>query len=361
MNNEYKWLTLGRLLSLNNEDLRGYSASLSNEEWQAIAVFSVDNLLGPELYCRLRDMGILCLTPEDVTLGLEGAYELNLLLHDDLKNVFTDFLRVSSSLKLTPILLKGGIDIISPYDSINQSRIVSDIDVLLNPENAATLYNRLKDFGWHSEDKYIYNHLDQYLKASHHFPPLWHPTIRQYVEVHSRLGSTAAERELGKYLTDRAEVRSHDGYNYAVPSLKDRLAHNVLHHYRSVFSHTNLTPQSLRQTLDFSRLQSKVNNFSIYKFPDEKIVENNQLKLSLRLSLALTRLIDGKPSLLNEMEFREKFIHTLFYFGLKYRLIKFLQNLALQALRLRNWRNLFLVGFWKRKLYDSLKYYKNSS
>ena len=91
--------------------------------------------------------------------------------------------------------------------------------------------------------------------ASHHAPPLLHPSGSGYVELHRRVfnarvpdGALAAERLLAAaHWLDWQEAR------LGVPALEHRLIHNALHHQVSDQAFAS-DRRSLRQLFEFARL-----------------------------------------------------------------------------------------------------------
>lgn len=338
-----KWHLLGRLFASDRPALEAPDARLSGDEWRSVAAFSVDHLVGPELYWHLSRMGALSLLPDDVVQGLEGAAELNALLHDDLRVVFSDLVHIANTLDILPVLVKGGIDVMSPHDSINASRLVSDLDVLVHPEDAARLHSALQDAGWRVDSKHPEDTLDYYLTFSHHYPPLWHPSLAQYVEIHARLGPTAAERDLGARILERAGVRTSAGGRFAVPSREDRIEHNALHHFRGVFSAKNFAPQSFRQSLDFWRLCALPEGAGL----QDMMAREDQTGASVRLSVALAGSLFGGALPAADLRRNERLVQSMFFAGLDSRLVSSCREALRQGYRLRSWHKLFSCRYWR--------------
>lgn len=156
---------------------------------------------------------------------------------------------------ITPILLKGGIDVISDNDRVLHGRMVSDIDILVESDKADELYSELLLQGFREDP--ISNRSTTRPGYLYHLPPIWHPAYQQYLEIHTRIGNDSEEYFLTKIIGSDAVNRETESGTYAVPSIPFRVLHNAYHHYGRANA-LNLDDRSFRQALDFSRLVSCV-------------------------------------------------------------------------------------------------------
>ena len=225
---ETQWLVSGHLLSGCDERARIAAESVSNTDaWPTIAHFALHALVAPSLYARLTELDLLGQVPGDIQDGLEGAFELNEYNQQSLRTLFWDLLDQTTALGIVPTLLKGGIDIISPLDRVVTARMASDIDILVPPTEAEGLFHQLQNSGWRPDP--VSQFIGNKALRRHHLPPLWHPTVPQYIEIHSRIGDTHAERWLTKRIQSHQLNRQHNGSSYAIPDPAFRLVHNAVH------------------------------------------------------------------------------------------------------------------------------------
>lgn len=253
---EIQWLTSGHLLCTCDERARiAAKTVLKANGWPTIAQFALHALVAPSLYARLAELDLLGQLPEDIRDGLEGAFELNQDNQQSLRSMFSDLLQTTHAHGITPIVLKGGIDIVSPLDQVVSARMVSDIDILVPPTEAEALFHRLQQDGWRADP--VNRLTPGKALRKHHLPPLWHPTLPQYIEIHSRIGDTHAERWLTEVIHSHCLDRQQNGCSYAVTDRAFRLVHNAAH---CMIHHDRLAKasRSLRQSLDFARLAKAV-------------------------------------------------------------------------------------------------------
>ena len=280
MSKAWLWLTLGKLFSPTPGLSKDLCVQLSQEEWQSVAVFALNNLVAPELFYRLTELGAMDLLSKDVAEGLEGAAELNALAHDDLRTIFADFTAIANGLGIVPIMLKGGIDVVSPDDAVNVSRMVSDLDLLVNEEEAPRLYDALLASSFRTD----LNHPDAFDPdgwTGHHYPPLWHPTLNQYIELHTCLGPSESDDHLLNELKETCLERRQSGFVFLVPSIESRLVHNSVHHFIRNIG-LDLQSRSFRQALDFSRLSERYANQNSSERPLDSLSENPRTASVLR-------------------------------------------------------------------------------
>jgi hypothetical protein len=350
------WKTLGAVFALNDDKARQSAIDVPQEKWKSLATFALSHLVAPELYHQLLRLNVLQSLPSNVADALEGTAELNAILHDDLRTTFKSVVEIANGLGMTPAILKGGIDIVSPADAVNASRMVSDLDILVGVDDARPLYDALLQGGFYTEEmpSALLNYsLSQ--GRSHHFPPLWHPEIRQYVEIHAALGRDPAEIALTAALREGSQTRRDLGIEFKVPSYEYRLSHNAVHHF---IHHRALQTdeRSFRQALDFARLAKQLQHESSKQPIFEITSKHEGIRGAFRVSASFASdlfdaTIPHSPLTSSELRAEQRFWargnNPILDWIYRIKLFVFSQ-----FSRLQNWRKIFDVEYVAFKTKD---------
>lgn len=354
MNRKLYWKTLGAVFALNDSQARQSAIDVPQEEWQSLATFALQHLVAPELYHQLLRLNVLDRVPSNMAEALAGAAELNAILHSDLRATFKSVVQIANRLGITPIILKGGIDIISPSDAVNVSRMVSDLDILVNVDEARPLYDALRQDGFYNDE--LPSAVLEYclaLGSSHHFPPLWHPRILQYVEVHAALGTDPAEVELTKALREGSQLRRDFGAEFMVPSDGHRLSHNAVHHF---IHHKALQSdaRSFRQALDFARLFERLQCASPTQTIHEETSKEKGLGSAFRASASFAEKLFETVVPHAQLTSTERHAERRFWLRLSHPFLDGVYRLRWCLIRnvsrLRNWHKIFDVGYINFKI-----------
>lgn len=348
----WAWETLGRVFSEETTQSPSWAESIPEPGWHGLAGFALKQLVAPEFHQRLiaADMGHL--PPPAVMEGLEGAFELNRMIHDDLQRMFQEICAICNAAGVAPVLLKGAIDVICAQDAVNRSRMVGDLDILVEAASVPDVFQALLDAGFHRDGADIREDLSQHLRAHHHCPPLWHSSAHQYVELHARLGSSASDLWLTNALIGALEPREIDGLAFKVPGPYARLLHNGAHHYLQNITHAGSAP-SFRQLLDFARL-AKIWAAAAPPGAIDAPCACREIGGALRVSAALSNRVFGGHIAHTLLEPPERRFVDLFWRRLEFPLLDRIcasgAYLGRQANRTRNWRKLLSTRFYRVKL-----------
>jgi hypothetical protein len=350
--NLWAWKTLGHIFSDNVLQSSARVESISEAGWEFLARFALRQLVAPELHQRLVELNLSHRPPPSVVQGLEGAFELNQMIHSDLRRMFLDICEICNGLGVVPIVLKGSIDALSLSDSVNSSRMVSDLDILVEKEAVRIIFQELLNAGFRKEAVYLLD-ISEHLTLSHHCPPLWHPTSQQYVEVHERLGDSASHLFLTEEVCSASILRQIDGLRFKVPDTYARLQHNAAHHYLSNIIKKKANP-SFRQLLDFARLSKKWAAEEPNAGAVDALCNCPEIKSAIRISAALSEDVFGDVIPHSALKTHERRYVGVFRLRLDSPLLDRLYSSAnaceLQLRRIRNWRKLLTRRFYQIKV-----------
>lgn len=355
------WKFLGRIFSDETLHDTEWTHELSKSSWQTLVETALNQMVAPELYCRLTELGLQSIPPSMVMEALEGAYELNELFHDDLRAMFEDICGICNSAGSCPIILKGAIDAISTHDSVNASRMVSDLDILLDSAVVPDIFHKLLIAGYRRDILDLSQDTSGHLDAHHHYPPLWHPSIRQYVELHGRLGSSSSHEWLTAQMAAAVVPRKIGELEFMVPNTYARLQHNVAHHYIANIIGSYKAP-CFRQLLDFCRLAKRWKA----EIPELVLIDSccndEGIASGLRVNAAISNLLFRSEIPHGSLKPVETRFVAKFQSRLELPILNLIytyeNELWRQIYRLRNWRKVFTKRFYQLQYIMFVTYFR---
>ncbi|SFB85597.1 nucleotidyltransferase family protein [Tropicimonas isoalkanivorans] len=194
--------------------------------------------------------------------------------------------RIADEGRLTPVALKGAVELLAPRYPSPGARLLSDIDVLLANADLARLRQSLLDLGAREE---AVSEINQ--RGHHHLPPLLAPGWPCAVELHRQLGQGAAEHVLPAEAVLRNALPV-TAAGVRVPSGADRLAHTVLHAQFGQTDRLALPRISLRDVIDFGLLSRDLSGEELAAARD-RFAQAGEVEAFDRMSALAARLLDG--------------------------------------------------------------------
>lgn len=207
---------LGRLL-----DLSGRPPDLAGVNPMQAARAAMNWRLAARLYAEMRERGLEGIfTPEDLA-ALRGAHLLVVMRNRVLRRRAVETLRALVAAGLQPLVLKGGIDLLSTPEGSDCTRFMEDLDLLLAPAEYEAAYAVLASLGFQPTCDTEDDH--------HHGPPMRDPRCGLVVELHWR-------PFLFEHAQFAAEMRAmaqplcvSDGLCVMIPSPGHQILHNMAH------------------------------------------------------------------------------------------------------------------------------------
>lgn len=247
-------------------DLNRLASTLSSPAMRWTEMLSQANrqLVSPTLMAEFRHLGFDQLLPEKIDSFLTEILRLNTVRNQRLRALLLDVVSCCNSAGLTPVLLKGAISLTQPFYRDPGSRMLTDIDILLDADAAETCWDKLSEQGYGSK----YN-VEEYLDH-HHLPPLIRGGAAGYVEVHRALympfstGRAFGQhfraedmRRFTRWLLDNALPASLDGLEVLIPSPTARVFHCALHSVIGEGNAYRAGIMPLRSLYELALLQSR--------------------------------------------------------------------------------------------------------
>jgi hypothetical protein len=199
------------------------SAQLS---WEAVVTLSNGQLVTPALWVALEKKGLTGELPGELRTYLGKLHQLNRERNAHLRAQLLEAVRQLNRINITPVLLKGGMHLVSDMYGDPGARIMSDIDLLVPRGETERCMASLQELQYKAEED-IDNH---YHERRHHCAPLSRPGAYGFLEMHRDVLASPYDEILSTELAlAEAEPLVLQGYSMKVLSPTHRALHNLLH------------------------------------------------------------------------------------------------------------------------------------
>lgn len=206
---------------------------ISECDWINIFAVADRGLVAPLLYSCICDKQMENVCPEDFIQALKaysGANQKRNAIHRDILIEAASHL---NKVGIKPTLLKGAHALVGLLPH-SESRIISDIDLLIPEERLEEALEVLLGLGYYHDADANHSHsLD-----SHHVDPLFHPSGEGYLELHRRPNFSDRYSPLISNCFDSSslELKTIDGADFYVLFPWQLLLYNQVHHFHSFLS-----------------------------------------------------------------------------------------------------------------------------
>ena len=212
----------------------------------------------PALYSGLQRLEFAAAVPDPQLEHMAAAYELNRDRNLRLVSQVTEFVPVLAEKSIKTVLLKGAAALASGLYRDPGSRLLSDIDVMVNADDLEATAEAFYQLGYRfmlpGSGGYSPATIEaglRYETYHHDLAGLMHPDYPAAIEVHRHSGSPASRRLLSgdTILRDAVSVR-YDDVDMLVPSIRHRIIHNFNHCQIQNLNHRYITTMP-RDLYDF--------------------------------------------------------------------------------------------------------------
>lgn len=252
-------LLLLDLLSPIREVTASTIKSLTDTDWSVLLQMSRQHRLGPLLHWRLSRERQSLSIPEAFRSALATSFRQSairsLLIQRELLYVH----RTLYDEGIPHVALKGAFLAFHAYEH-PALRPLRDLDILLPPKNALTVYQLLIDHGFKRIDHH-YGNAEAAMQVHRHLPPLRGPSGLLELEVHTHLFHRDNEAKLQQELSEDPQFWSrcirHDIAGTPIPfeSPADLLLHMIVHAvYDHQFTNGPLLLSDLAYLIDRHRI-----------------------------------------------------------------------------------------------------------
>ena len=225
--------------------------TLSDADWQSLCTIAKQHRIGPMLHHSTQALGLSNAVPDDVIAQWAGAYRKAAFRYLSFRKTLACVHTILSAENIPFAALKGAW--LSQYAYHNPVlRPLRDIDIIVEPKAALTVYALLEKNGFVRRDDFPMP-LDGAIDHAKHLPPMRCTETGIYLEVHTRLMDVLPGPVVTGALDDvplllaRSEHR--DGIPYLSPT--DTLLHLIVHAaYDHQFNNGPLTFNDIAFLLD---------------------------------------------------------------------------------------------------------------
>ncbi len=222
----------------------------SNTGFENELEYASRHLILPSIYFRSHQYGTLSLFS-----GAEKTYLINIadLCRARTRQILNQVKEITLALNnagIKHVYLKGIANMLDGLYVEEAERVVSDIDLLVDPQQCTTAIKILDLLGYAKEGGLDARPPDD----AHHFPAFFKDDEPCRIELHIAISRKTALPLLsgGEILLYAIEV-NHCGISYFIPSAKHRVMHNFIHcQYNNFYYKNNFL--DLRQLFDFHLL-----------------------------------------------------------------------------------------------------------
>ena len=153
MNQYYhNFMFVCRCLSLNydEKDIADIQSQITREElsWEMVIHIANNYLVTPSFLSGLRNVGLDALLENDIRQYLCDLHAMNRNRNLHLRGQLIEAIDSLNSVGITPLLLKGSGQLVSPIHKDPDSRIMSDLDILIPPEEVPKALDALAGKGY---------------------------------------------------------------------------------------------------------------------------------------------------------------------------------------------------------------------
>lgn len=229
---------LGRLLCLTGApDLAGVDA-------RRAAQTAVDWRLGARLFARIREHGLERHFAPDVLQSLREQHLKTVMRNRAFRRRAMEVLRALDAAGLTPVVMKGGVDLLGLPEGAECLRFMEDLDLLVPAGQCAAAYAVLARLGFEITKSYDAGH--------HHHGSIVHdPRSALSVEVHGEPLETARDWFTNAYFAEAETCRVENDLVLRFPTPPHQILHNMAHAQESHASFT-IGTADLRHLLEFA-------------------------------------------------------------------------------------------------------------
>ncbi|MGB1090645.1 MAG: nucleotidyltransferase family protein [Oceanobacter sp.] len=226
---------LGSVLSpwRSAKDLR-HDVDFAQCDWMHIYEYALQFMVLPLVHKRLIEKQATDLVPEDFLTAIEAFHDANNQRNQHHQQILLDATEILNRAQITPLLLKGAHSLIGlPPEA--DTRMVSDIDLLVLDDRIEEAQALLIAQGYQEHTYETAAKTAQMKTVHHHLPPLNHPRLPGFLEMHRVPNGWRQHPKLVDELTSKHRQRHSlsERHSVYIMDLEARLIYNQVHHYEA--------------------------------------------------------------------------------------------------------------------------------
>lgn len=225
--------------------------------------------MGSRLFQEIRSRRLEAAFPAATLDALRGAHLSTVMRNRMLRRAAVETLRALARAGLRPMVLKGGVELLTTPADGTCTRFMEDIDLLLPPGESQAAQHALVAEGF-EPTRFFPDYPDL-----HHGPVLSDPRSGLLVEVHHQPLQVDRPAFTAMLLAESHEIPIEPGLTVRAPGPHHQLLHNMIHaqesHFSFVLGTTDLRQlfefgekfRRFRSAVDWSRLQREAADFGL--------------------------------------------------------------------------------------------------
>ncbi|HAG15864.1 MAG TPA: hypothetical protein DCG69_04975 [Bacteroidales bacterium] len=263
MNTKETLWFVGKCLSLSAHSERAEEIKKTidsgNIDWHAVVYQSSNQLVLPAFYLNLKHNQLLEFLPEDLVIHLEEITNQNRERNRKIMLQTEQLTEILHQHGLNPVLLKGTAHLFDGLYVDIAERMLSDIDILLEKEDAKKAFQILMENGYSRLTKYGEAFFDEH----RHFVSLIKEGEVAAVEIHHRMLEGKYDKKFN-WQTVRANLIKLPQTEAYVLSDSDLILHNIMN-VQMNDSAKAMHKTTMRQSYDLMLLSKRQNPLEVSK------------------------------------------------------------------------------------------------
>jgi hypothetical protein len=193
--------------------------------WESVVDLANRHLLTPALWLAIQRKGLESRIPEDLRSYLEALYDMSAERNEGLRNQTIEAINALNSVGISPILMKGIVHLLADAYGGRGARVMTDIDILVEPQAFDACVETLLALGYQTETD-----PDVKYQTHRHCAPLFRPGGYGAIEVHRYALSGESARILSSdVIWNNLDSLAIDGVTAYAMKPGYRVLHTILH------------------------------------------------------------------------------------------------------------------------------------
>jgi len=224
--NSFKFVC--RCLSLRNHEDNiadiHHQVTRGSLSWESVIYIANNHLVTPGLWSGLKNKNLEDLLDDETRRYLYELHAMNRNRNSHLRRQLLEAVGTLNAAGITPLLLKGSGQLVQPIHNDPGSRIMSDLDILIPPEQLHNALNALASKGYR-ETEVSYDP-----EKLHHWAPLMRPGDYGTIELHRQVLNRFVVQVIStEKIWQAAESKTKDGVRFFLPSATHSILICMLH------------------------------------------------------------------------------------------------------------------------------------
>ena len=209
---------LGRLLDVSGRPER----DLADVDFARAAQTALDGRMGARLFAEIRRLGLEGRFTLEVLQSLRDQHLRIVLRNRAMRRRAVDVLRRFAAEGIVAMAMKGGVALFAQPETMDCTRHMADLDLLVAPAHSQTCHRRLAEMGFVSVRDFD-------IADMHHGPTQRDRKFGLALEVHTRPVEANWPRFTAAFIAQSESVALTEDVTVRLPSGHHQILHNMIH------------------------------------------------------------------------------------------------------------------------------------